>query len=88
MERSPYDVAVERWCSERGITAYTPAQAAFMVGMSKDTITRWRRSGLVVPTLRAQFGNAVVHLYTPSDVVNLSNAASHSYSGKRTDLEG
>jgi len=85
--KSPLDVMVERWCADTGTTAYTPNQAAQMVGRSKDTLARWRRNGDVVPSLLLEVGDLSIHLYTPDDIIALHAMAESSYSGKRNDLD-
>lgn len=84
---SPMLVAIERWCKDEGITAFTAAQAAAIIERPVDTVRRWHSDGHVVPSLTHKFGKLTVHLYTPDDIVSLQRMAEETYPGKRTDLE-
>lgn len=50
---------------------YTVKQAADIVGRSVDTLVRWRKQGLSVPSDSRNFGKITVHLYTESDIEHL-----------------
>lgn len=84
---SPFTVAIQKWCDDNKTTAYTTAQAAEMVGVSKDTVQLWRKREMVVPSAGLTMGELYVYLYTPADIVALQDHADASYPGKRTDLE-
>lgn len=88
MVASPMTVAIERWCEEEDVQAWTAQQVADIVGKSLDTIKRWHSQGDVVPSKEVEFGKTTVYLYTAEDVVAAQAFADTMYSGKRTDLEG
>jgi DNA-binding transcriptional MerR regulator len=53
--------------SKTGVTAVTTKDVAAAVGVSPDTITRWRRAGLVKPATQT-FGKTFVYLFTEADI--------------------
>ena len=84
---SPIHTALKAWCKEQGIRAVTTAQAAELVGVSPDTVRRWRTEGKVLASRSAMFGTTLVPLFTNEDLRRLRTYARKSYPGRRTDLE-
>jgi len=63
---------------------YTIADAAELVQRSRETLARWRKSGLVVPSDSMNFGTTTVYLYTDSDVRKLRRVAATQRPGRKT----
>lgn len=47
---------------------YTTREAARKVGVSKDTVDRWRRQGVCSPSDSHKFGELEVWLYSEDDI--------------------
>lgn len=62
---------------------YTTGEVAGMVGRSFDTIARWRRTGLVMPSDSFMFGSVRVWLYTDDDVERLKELAKVQRPGRK-----
>lgn len=62
---------------------YTVSEAAKMIGRNADTLTRWRKQGLCVPSDRAAFGQLTVHLYTDDDIEALRVVAKSIRPGRK-----
>lgn len=84
---SPLLTAIKQYCKDEGITAYTTAQAAEKIGRPVDTVRRWRKRGVLVPSLCVAFGDLDVYLYSPDDIKRLRAYGKRTYPGRRTDLE-
>ena len=50
---------------------YTVNMAAMVVSKDADTLTRWRKTGVFVPSDERKFGNITVPLYTDEDIAQL-----------------
>ena len=62
---------------------YTRAGAAYMVSRSTDTLKRWHRSGLCVPSQSMQAGQLTVWLYTNDDIRKLREVARRQKPGRK-----
>lgn len=54
---------------------YKESEAASLVGVSVDTLRRWRRSGKFTPSDQMSHGALTVALYTPEDIDGLKMLA-------------
>lgn len=62
---------------------YTRSKAAWQVNRSPDTLKRWHRLGLVVPSQRMQAGKLNVWLYTDDDIKRLREFARMQKPGRK-----
>ena len=65
----------------------TAAEVAEQCGRSKETIIRWRKSGLVVPSAFTMSGKVKVWLYSPDDVRRAIEASDNIVSGRKATKE-
>lgn len=63
--------------------AYTRSQASKMIGRSVDTLKRWHKTGLVIPSTSLQAGQLKVWLYTDSDIPKLIHASQTQRPGRK-----
>lgn len=64
-------------------TRYAVKEAAELVGKSPDTLVRWRRTGLYVPSDQMRVGKLTVYLYTDRDIENMKRLARTIRPGRR-----
>src|SRR3954464_1577481 len=62
---------------------YTIAQAARLVGKDADTLRRWRRLRIYVPSESRQFGHLLVALYTDDDIRAMRKIAKEIRPGRK-----
>lgn len=62
---------------------FTARQAAEIVGVSEDTVVRWRKSGVLVPAESAVFGQVIVPIYTEKDVATMKEIKGTLKSGPK-----
>lgn len=62
---------------------YTRAQAAALVGRDIDTLKRWKRQKVFVPSSQREFGRLVVDLYTEGDIEALREIAKTIKPGRK-----
>ena len=63
---------------------YTVSQAADLVGRDVDTLKRWKRKGVYVPTERQKFGSLDVDLYNDDDIAAMRRIAKEMKPGRKT----
>lgn len=61
----------------------TASGAAYLVNRSVDTIRRWHRKGLCVPSQSMKAGQLTVWLYTPEDIKKLRDVARQQKPGRK-----
>lgn len=61
---------------------YTRAAAAKSVNRSADTLKRWQKSGIAVPSSKMKAGQLTVWLYTDEDMNNLRAVAKSQKPGR------
>ena len=66
---------------------YTTSGAAYVVNRSPDTLRRWRRQGLCVPSQKMQAGQVSVFLYTAEDIEKLRLIARSQKPGRKREVE-
>lgn len=66
---------------------YTRAQAARLVGRSKDTIRRWHETGIFVPSHSHEYGKQRVWLYTDEDLAVMRRLAQEIRPGRKAEKE-
>lgn len=62
---------------------HTRVAAAYLVGRSVDTLKRWQKQGLVVPSQSMQAGKLRVWLYTDDDMMKLRDVAKRQKPGRK-----
>jgi hypothetical protein len=62
---------------------HTRVAAAYLAGRSVDTLIRWQKKGLVVPSDYMQAGKLKVWLYTDDDILELRKAALTQRPGRK-----
>lgn len=62
---------------------YTRVQAARIIGRSPDTLKRWQKKGLALPSVRMKAGQLLVWLYTDDDIEILKHVASTCKPGRK-----
>lgn len=62
---------------------YTVSDAADIVGRDQDTLRRWRRLGVLVPSDSRTFGKLKVGLYTDDDIKTMKHLAKTLKPGRR-----
>ena len=62
---------------------HTRVAAAYLVGRSVDTLKRWHKQGLVVPSESMQAGKLRVWLYTDDDMMKLRDIAKRQRPGRK-----
>lgn len=65
----------------------TASKMAKLAGMSKDTLKRWRLSGLYKPTGSMQVGKITVNLYSIKDVDKLKAIAKANKPGRKPKVK-
>ena len=63
--------------------AYTRAKAAKKVNRSPDTLKRWHKQGIAVPSQRMQAGKLTVWLYSDADMRALRKVARTQKPGRK-----
>lgn len=63
---------------------YTRSRAAYLVNRSPDTLKRWHRLGLCVPSSSMQAGKLRVWLYTDDDIKQLKDFAHKQKPGRKS----
>ena len=66
----------------------TTSGAAYLVNRSPDTIRRWKRQGLCVPSESMQSGQLTVWLYTHEDIKRLREIARTQKPGRQKKEKG
>lgn len=64
----------------------TASGAAYLVNRSPDTIRRWHRKGICVPSQSMQAGQLTVWLYTQDDIKKLREVARQQKPGRKPSL--
>lgn len=67
---------------------YTVKETALRVGVSPDTIIRWRKLGLYKPSYKKTMGQLTVYLYDDSDVEKMRVVAAHTKPGPKPKKKG
>jgi DNA-binding transcriptional MerR regulator len=62
---------------------HTRVAAAYLVGRSVDTLKRWHKQGLCVPSQSMQAGKLRVWLYTDDDMMKLREVARKQKPGRK-----
>lgn len=62
---------------------YTVSQAAALVGKDADTLKRWKRTGVYMPSESRSFGKLDVDLYTSEDIKALKKIAREMRPGRK-----
>lgn len=62
---------------------HTRVAAAHLTGRSVDTLKRWHKKGLMVPSDYMQAGKLKVWLYTDEDILRLRKVASSQRPGRK-----
>jgi len=62
---------------------YTASGAAYLVNRSPDTVRRWHRQGLCVPSKSMKAGQLTVWLYTLDDIKKLREVARTQRPGRK-----
>ena len=62
---------------------HTRVAAAYLVGRSVDTLKRWHKHGIAVPSESMQAGKLRVWLYTDEDVLTLRDVAKRQRPGRK-----
>ena len=62
---------------------HTRVAAAYLVGRSVDTLKRWHKQGLCVPSASMQAGKLRVWLYTDEDMLKLREVARRQKPGRK-----
>lgn len=65
---------------------YTVKEAAEKVGVSEDTLTRWRKQGVHTPCDSAFFGSLRVFLYSDEDLVELKRIKRSRKPGPKSNV--
>lgn len=71
--------------SEMRPPRYTTQDVAEKIGRSRDTVVRWRKTGLFVPSECADFGGVTVWLYTAQDIRDLRKLAASQHPGRKVN---
>lgn len=67
---------------------YLVSEAAALVGRSKNTLIKWRKRGICVPSETMRFGETTVFLYTDRDIANMRALTSQLKPGRpRKDVK-
>lgn len=61
----------------------TASGAAYLINRSTDTVRRWHRKGLCVPSQSMQAGQLTVWLYTMDDIKRLREVARTQKPGRK-----
>jgi MerR HTH family regulatory protein len=61
---------------------YLVSEAAALVGRSKNTLIKWRKRGICIPSETMQFGETLVYLYTDRDIANMRMLTSQLKPGR------
>lgn len=62
---------------------YLISEAAAICGRSPDTLRRWRKEGVVEPSMYYDFGLTRVWLYSKDDLKKLKHTAKVTRSGRK-----
>lgn len=65
---------------------YTRGQVAKIVGKSPDTLKRWKRNRIYMPSERRPFGQIMVDLYTDEDVKAMKKIAKGMKPGRKKSV--
>lgn len=66
---------------------HTRVAAAYLVGRSVDTLKRWHKKGLAVPSQSMQAGKLRVWLYTDEDLLKLRDVAKYQRPGRKPNAK-
>ncbi len=64
---------------------YTRSRAAYQVNRSTDTLKRWHKNGLCIPSASMQAGKLTVWLYSDDDIKRLREVARNQKPGRKTN---
>lgn len=73
--RRELEVKIDEQVRQLHPPRYTRSQAAELVGRNLDTLKRWKRKGIYVPSESRVFGQLVVDLYTDEDIQEMRKIA-------------
>lgn len=62
---------------------HTRSRAAYLVNRSPDTLKRWHRTGICIPSDSMQAGKLKVWLYTDDDIKRLKETALTQKPGRK-----
>lgn len=62
---------------------HTRSRAAYLVNRSPDTLKRWHRMGICVPSSSMQAGKLKVWLYSEDDIKRLKEVAQKQKPGRK-----
>lgn len=82
-EERSRDLKIDEQVRQMHPARYTRRQAASLVGKDPDTLKRWKRNHVYMPSDRKPFGQIMVDLYTDEDIAAMKKIAKTLKPGRR-----